>query len=441
MLASTVLLLSLFAADAEEGTDLTRPEGRVEQVVDVWRRRSEAFAAGEVEWEYSHNSFGRFESYWVPFNVEADSPLHATFQFFEGTTQYRSQSTDYPLLGNRFSKTNEREYYRSALLSQFSEKDTDALKQLDYSITLTSDGLRHSWKDSETEQSEYPRTIVLPQSAISSIDSLAGVSGFASDSHDHLSGVPSSVLHQLSTLPCLLTFRPFMFDSRLTEISKSVELTRGDNPFNSSLISLTLAADSSDENSLDWKLLCDPDLDFSVVRMLGSESSKTIVQCDVSYDKHASGYWIPLDWTVQIIGDDPSFIRQIARSSRTKLELSKAKTQEIDVATIPSTWINDFAANQHFLVMDDGSHWQIPDGKASWLSYEQIVAMSHGETPAGVTTDSGWPTKRQIIAALTQWPGLLFPLSILGGGMFMAIRLLAPKATDAQNVTATTEED
>ncbi len=442
MLASTVLLFSLLAADTAEGRDSLRADIRIEQIADAWCRRSEAFSEGAVEWEYDQNSLGRFESYWVPTNTESASRLQGAFRFSANAAQYRSRSTEYPVLGSRLSQTNEREYFRSALLSHFPSKDADKRKLLDYFITLTSDELVHSWQDRDSEQAEYPRAVVLPPSAISSPDSLARACGFASDSHDHLSGVPSSVLHQLSTLPCLLTFQPSLFDDRLTGMLDGVELTSDAGSFGNSLVSLTLPAGSSVEGALQWKLFCDPELDFSVRRILGSIGDKTIVQCDVSYDEHESGYWVPLEWTVQILGDDPSFVRQIVTAKRTRLDLIEKASREIEIAHAPATWVNDLVDNKQSLVLDDGSLWEIPSTHVGWLSYEQVLAKSRGEELDVVATAVPWLTQRRIVSALTQWPGLLLPLSIIGAGMFVAIRFFTPKkkAREQQDASATLPE-
>lgn len=441
MLASTVLLFSLLVADTAEGTGSNQSDVRIQQVANAWQHRSSAFAGGVVEWEYDQSVLGRFESYWVPTNAEAADELQGVFQFSANAIQYDSRSTEYPVLGNRLSQTSEREYYRTALLSHFPDENAHRRKLLDYSITLNSDELLHFWQDRDTDGAEYPRTIVLPQSAITSMAPLARACGFASDSYDHLSGVPSPVLHQLCTLPCLLTFRPSLFEDRVAGMLDGDKLKLESHSFNSSLVTLILPADGSVEGGIEWVLACDPKLGFAVRRLLGKIDGKAIVQCDVSYDKHENGHWVPLEWTVQIIGDDPSFVRQAVTAKRIRIDLSERTSRELEIANLSGTWINDLTDNRQFLVLDDGQHWEIPDGKASWLSYEQTVTMSRGESPVGVMTDSDWPTKRKVIAAMTQWPGLLFPLSILGGGMFIAIRLLAPKTTAAQNVTAAAKED
>lgn len=424
MLASTVLLFSLLAADA---TDSIRSDVRIQQVADAWDRRSEAFAGGEIEWEYDPRSLGRFETYWVPTNAEPASPIKGACQFSSNRMRYSSRSAEYPVLGNRQLQTNEREYFRSALLSHFPDEDSHRRKLLNYSIALTPVELLHSWQDRGAEQSEYPRTVVLPQHAISSMDSLAKACGFASDSHDHLSGVPSSVLHQLSILPCLLTFRPSLFDDRLVATLDGVEVTLDASSFGDSSISLTLPADGSVEGDLQWKLICDPQLDFAVRRMLGSFDGKTIVQCDVSYDEHESGHLVPLAWTIQVIGDDPSFVRQIVTARRTRIDLAEGASPELEIAHAPATWINDLVSGKHSLVLDNGSRWEIPAVQAGWLSYEQILAKSKGDDGDANSPKVSWATCRRILLSLTRWPGLAFPLAFLGVVMVLVIRCFAPR--------------
>lgn len=435
MFLTTAILFSLMAADTASKTGAVQNDGQIDQVIEAWRSRSEAFTEGVVEWDYIPESFGRFESYWVPENGDPTSRISASFEISASDAHYRSASLEFPILGQK--EPIAREYFRSALLSHFQHKGSDRRKVLEYSITISADQLLHRWQDRGTEQQLYPRILLLPQDTMTAVIPLAKACGFAADSHDHESGLPSSVLHQLNTLPLLLSLRPFLFDHRLSGAMDDVEFQQNATGFGGSWVSLTLPPDKSVEGDLRWQLFLEPIMDYSVMRMLGSIGDKTMVQCDVSYDEHERGHWLPSEWTIQIIGDDLSYVRQIVRAKLTRIdraeEGSLLPSTLVKTAHAPNTWVNDQISNKQSLVLDDGSLWDIPATHAGWLSHEQILERSRETEMKPAVVSIPWWNRRRLMSNLTQWPGLIIPLSILGTGMFLAIRFLSPRKKSNAN--------
>lgn len=444
MYISTILLLATLAAVPEKGADGARLSRAKEEISQAWHRRSEAMDSGIAEWEYVDDAFGRFEIYWIPTSLSADMAIQGRLQFSPMSIQYRSHSFEYPDLGNSKAKLlSEREFFRTHLLSHFQDSTADERKLLPYTITVGSDSVVHYWQDDVLVNREYPRAVVLPPQSVSSFSKLAQACAFASDSHDHDSSVPSPVVHQLSILPFLLSFRPALFDTRLSKGLKEVEISFDESGSEiAHLATLALAANSSDENSLAWKLFVDPALDYSVRRAIGCSAGNAVVQCDMVYDQDKNGTWIPSQWTVQVLGsDDPAYVRQVATFRQSLWDLngesSSSTASDAKVTFADTTWVNDLQAGTQFIVTNDEKHWDIPASHQNWHSYDQILALSQGKEidRSSMVLDSF--QLRRLLANLTQWPGLILPLSIVGAGMFLVIRLFSSRGPNATSTDAT----
>lgn len=422
----------------EKAEDSDRLSQAREVISRIWHHRSKAFTSGIIEWKCVDDPFGRFETYWVSSSGSVSTLPQGRLQFSSNCVQYSSYSLEYPELGNAKSESrNEREYFRYHLLSHFRDATADRRKPLSYTITIAPDSVVHYWKDDELEGREYPRSVVLPPHALSSFSLLAQACAFASDSQDHDSSVPSPVVHQLSMLPCVLSFRPRLFDTRLGSGLKEVEISFHEYDHEaSSLVAIDLNANDPDERSLAWRLLVDPALDYSVRRAIGISSGIAVVQCDATYEQVEGGPWIPSQWTVQVLGrDDPAFVRQIATFRRTIWDKNnKADVFNLNADFEEATWVNDLQTGVQAITTSGDGRWEIPESYQDGHPYVQILALSKGyeiERKALTMNSVQW---RRLLVSLTRWPRLILPLSILGGLMFAAIRLFAPAYEKADSM-------
>ncbi|PQO45486.1 hypothetical protein [Blastopirellula marina] len=428
---STFLLLATLSAAPGQETTEDRMGNAREKISEAWQRRSESVKAGTMEWEYADEPFGRFETYWIPKTPTTARKIQGQLQLTPKAIRYHSHSFEYPVLGySKATILSEREYFRSHLLSHFQKPGVDERKLLPYTITVTPEPVIHYWQDDAIENREYPRAVTLPSQAISSYLALAEACGFASDSHSHDSGLPSPIIHQINTLPALLSFRSAFFDKRLAGGLEDVEILPSENDPGCFQLVLDSPVRASEEKVPQWRLLVDPTIDFSVRRLLGSLDGKAFIQCDISYDEYENKHWIPRQWAIQVFGDgDPSYVRQFVTANRTSISLEEtgsSSLEEMNDTLPPKTWIIDVASGKQSLVLEDGSSWELRNSLMSGISYEQALAQSQGEGPRTAMAGASWMTPRRIVSSLTRWPGMALPLLVIGSGMFMAIRYFSP---------------
>lgn len=432
MISCALVLLSLVAGDRSQANDRTPTSIDVEAVAESWQHRSEAFAQGMIRWIYASDSYGRFETYWVPIDDTMAEPINAAFRFSGNAVRYRSRSLGYPILGNIWMATNDaRNYYRSALLSHFSDANAARRKWLNYEIVVNRDRVVHVWQDgSLAADQEYPRAVILPPRHIASVDSLAKATGFASDSHEHESGLPSPVMHQLSMLPLLICLRPSLFDQRFAGSWEDIQLEPPSPHDGTSCVTLRLPLPAADEGTLQWTLWLDPDVQYSVRRMIGKIAGHPRVQCDIFYEKHDAGYWVPSDWTIQILGEDPSFVQQTVSAKVTQVTIDESASSDPIATKLPlHTWVQDIVAANEVMVMEEGRRWEIPRTTTELLSHPQLVSLASGRLSSGGRGKS----HREAWLLFTRWPGLAVPLIFVTAILFAAIRFGVPLLSAAPN--------
>ena len=426
MIAATLVLISFFGADPARVTNASAST-QLDEIRAAWTRRSEAVATGVVEWAYVSQPFGRFESYWLADAAGHEIQQKGKLSFAGNAVRYESESTEYPELATAsYRSQTEHGYFRAHLLSHFQDEHCVRRIALTYSIVATPDEVVHSWEAPANTAGQYPRAIVAPAGSLSSIMPLAEASGFAGDSSSNLSGVPSPVLHQLCCLPVLLALRPGLFDARLID---HIEMEHEPSVRNlrSELVEVSLPPRNDATDSLEWRMWLDPAKDFSVCRIFAMNAGDVLVQCDIGQEQ-INNHWIPAEWTVQILDKDPSFARQIVKANRSNLKLGSEPAGDINITPSLATgiWINDLITGQHRIVTEQGD-WEFPASLAPWQSYEQLLARSRGEKVDPALSTIPGSLLRRSLSAIARWPGIAIPLSLLGAGMFLAIRLFAPR--------------
>lgn len=384
---------------------------RAAEIAAMWESRTH-WGDGHFAWELANYPFGRFESNWLPSNA-GDTALTATadFQFTSQAAQYRSYSTEYPSFGYQPAmQSAASDLFYTALDQKFADRSLEHREALPYQITFTAELSVHAWGAGITE---YPRAIVMPPRSEEFLSEfIAGLMPH-SGSSDHLSGLPSPVLHQFLALPLLLSFCPQLFDDQLLQPETWQHLDDSQKNAGLSLVVLRLNREDSADGATDWEFFLDPDCQYSVRRAVAFVNGQAMVQCDIGYDQTADGRWIPQRCVVQVLGHQPKMVRQAVVATRANYGLT-APTADSPVirASIPSrAWVVNRQQGREYLTLNESSNatmlpniHDISTQQSKLYTYQQIVNHAVGQ-PAETRSLARRQIAWQWLIKATHWPG------------------------------------